>query len=79
MKLVLKIEVAEQTVVLLEELAKIGVYGVTAEEVAARFVECRLEELIHTPIWSVTGKQLATITRKPQVSTPTTKRKRLNL
>jgi hypothetical protein len=58
------IDVSEPTRTLLIELAKIGVYGVTAEEVAARFVERQLETFIRTPIWSVTGESLAMIVKK---------------
>ena len=48
----LGVEVSEQSVSMLEALSDLGIYGVTPEEVAGRFVDERLQELAGAPGFS---------------------------
>lgn len=49
----MKIKVSGRVKRMLEELAKSGAYGATADEVASRFVEERLREFVAEPVFQV--------------------------
>jgi hypothetical protein len=50
LKRALSVEVSREALDLLEQLARHGIYGSTVGEVAARFVEERLRDLVPQPV-----------------------------
>jgi len=58
----LKIKLSKQSVAILEELASYGIYGITPNEVASRFVDQKLIDICHqssaTPFFTYLHKTI---------------------
>ena len=49
MKPTIEITMSQQSFDLLHELAELGIYGENSEDVALRFIEAKLQELVKKP------------------------------